>query len=150
MNKRWVVLANASVARIFSLDANGKLLSELEYLVHPESRSKASELVADQAGHAQHQHGGKDGHGVALQTHVDPKRHQHQLFARQLAEHLEHAVEHGQCSSWTLLASDAFLGELRAQLKPAAARALERSLAHDYTALGGAELQRRLHDVLAD
>jgi hypothetical protein len=44
----WIVVANSTIARVFKLE---KLkLTELECLIHPESRLKQQDLVSDKAG----------------------------------------------------------------------------------------------------
>lgn len=148
MQTEWIVLANTARARICERDAAGGL-TELADLVHPESRQKGSELNADRGGHAQKGHGGDDHHGTSLDSRVDPRRKAQQAFAREVAAYLEAAVKDGRCASWVLMASDPFLGELKAELGQGAQRALRRAVGHDYSALTGRELAQRVREVLA-
>ena len=50
MTTTWILVAERSRARIFTLQNRVAPLQELESLVHPQSRLKESELVSDHAG----------------------------------------------------------------------------------------------------
>jgi Protein required for attachment to host cells len=54
-------------------------------------------------------------------------------------------VAHGRCAGVTLVASDPFLGQVKAHLDAQARKALLRTVASDYTTLREDELARRLH-----
>ena len=51
MKRQWILLANASHARLLSRDSATDPLVPLATLEHPESRLKASQLADDRAGH---------------------------------------------------------------------------------------------------
>lgn len=148
METTWIVLANASRARIFE-SADGGAASEVRALVHPASRLKAAELDAHHAGHAE-RHVGTGGHGSpAYPPRGDPREREHRAFAHDLARELHDAVAGGQVQRLVLAASSDFLGELRAALRGAAARAVVASHAADLTELPTLPLQQRLAEWLA-
>ena len=51
MKREWILLANASHARLLSRDSAADPLISLETMEHPESRLKASQLSDDRPGH---------------------------------------------------------------------------------------------------
>lgn len=148
MGTTWIVLANASRARIFEA-ADGRAPAEVRSLAHPGSRLKAGDLAEHHAGHAE-KHVGSAGHGSpAYPPSSDPREKEHRAFARELAGVLHDAVTGGQAQRLVLSASSDFLGELRGCLSPAAARAVSASHAVDLTGLPTLELQHRLAALLA-
>jgi protein required for attachment to host cells len=123
-------------------------MEELTDLVHPQSREKGSELTADREGHAQKAHGDPGHAGTAFQPHTEPRHKEHAVFAAQIAQHLEEAATQGQCPGLVLIASDPFLGVLKSHLGKAATRLLSASVPQDLTVFVGADLARRVSDVL--
>ena len=51
MKRQWILLANASHARLLSRDSAADPLIPLETMEHPESRLKGSQLSDDRPGH---------------------------------------------------------------------------------------------------
>ena len=139
----WVLLANASRARLFERDAENGAMRELAAFVHPASRVKGSTLGHDRPGHA--------AKGLAS-TNFEPvtplKEREQQHFAQQLAEHVEAAVLDGRVPRWMLIASSPFLGRLRAALGSAAAARLALYVDRDLSRWQGAELERRVAALL--
>jgi protein required for attachment to host cells len=148
MKKTWIVLANASRARIFDRDAVGGKLEELTDLVHLQSREKGSDLTTDRPGHAQKAHGDPGHAGTAFQAHSDPRQKEHAAFAAQVSHSLEDAVTQGRCPGLVLIASDPFLGELKSHLGDAATRVLSATIPRDLSSFAGADLERRVSEAL--
>jgi protein required for attachment to host cells len=140
--KNWIVVANASRARILQAAATGRGLEHVADLVHPESRMHGHELARDRPGHVE-----GIGHGLgsaAYQPRETPRRHEHRAFARELAARLTQGVRDGDCAALVLVASNPFLGELKAALDPRLHAMLLRSEPADWTALDEREIVRRL------
>lgn len=74
---------------------------------------------------------------------------EHLSFARELAQYLEQEARQGRCESIALFASSPFLGELKAELGDATLRMLSTTADVDLTAVGPAELERRIAHELA-
>lgn len=108
-----VIVADASRARILSTRDTPGELSELEDLVHPESRLREQDLVADGSG------SGSDsaGHGKHSMGH-ERAAHERQaeLFARELCEQIDRLHRSEKIHRIYLVAAPAFLGMLRARL----------------------------------
>jgi len=148
MKETWIVLANASRARILDREPDGGRLEELADLVHPQSREKGSELTSDREGHAQKAHGDPGHAGTAFQPHTEPRQKEHAAFAAEVSRYLEDAVTQGRCSGLVLIASDPFLGVLKSHLSNAATRVLSATIPRDLTSFGGDDLERRVTEAL--
>ena len=145
----WIVLANASRARVCERDDSRAGLHDLMDFVHTQSRQKGSELGADRPGHVEHGMGSGLRGGTGLEPRTDPRQKEHETFAREIAHHLDKGVASGLCERIVLIASNPFLGELRAQLGPATARAVRAASPSDGMAVRGPELARRVDELLA-
>ena len=139
----WVLIANAARARSFARDPENGAMRELRSFVHPGSRQKGQALTDDRAGLAF-----KGQASTQYAPHTDPHDKEHEQFARELAQVLEEAALAHQYPGLALIASPAFLGELRAHLGPATQALLRAGAALDLTTYEGAELERRVAQAL--
>jgi protein required for attachment to host cells len=140
-----VLIANAARARCFVRDADNGAMREERSFVHPASRLKGMELSHDRGGKVR-----KSMAGTQFAAHTDVHDKEHAVFARQLAAFLEEAALARQYPGLSLIASAAFLGELRARLGPAARKRLRQGVALDLTACEGAELEHHVTQALAN
>ena len=129
MKVQWILVANASVARLFRRDSPTDPLIPLTTMEHPESRLKASQLADDR-----------------YEPRIDVRRKEHQRFAREIAERLDAGLAAGEFSALWLFASSPFLGELKAQLSDAVDKRVQLALNSDLTALGLTDIEQRLRD----
>ncbi|MCX7250885.1 MAG: host attachment protein [Burkholderiales bacterium] len=129
----FIVVANSAVARLLerSSDAGGWV--ERECLVHPGSRLHDNEARG-------HSIGGRSG----LAPRIDPSEYERVLFSREIASKLQEYVNANQLASFTLFASNPFLGELLAHLPDGVKRLVSSHHATDLTSLSSAELGDRL------
>lgn len=144
--KNWVVVANASKARVLEASDTAGAYVHVADLVHPQSRQKGGELAYDRPGHATT---GPASHGTgstSLDTRSNPREREHDLFAREVAAALNGGVAAGRCAGLVLVASNPFLGHLKEHLSEQARKLLLRTVAADYTALGERELAQRLSE----
>ena len=110
-----VVVADASRARILFTedDAGHGVLVESEDLVHPESRLREQDLVADGTG------SGNDSGGFGMHSMGHEKaahNRQAEIFASQLCEHIDKIHRRRKLRRIYLVAPPQFLGMLRAGL----------------------------------
>ncbi|SCK27883.1 Protein required for attachment to host cells [Variovorax sp. HW608] len=139
MKSQWIVVANASLARIFRQGAGNGGLEPVETLTHTQSRVHPGELAAsDQGG------GERDHHDDRFEARNDIRRKEHVRFARALADRLEKGLAAQEFDSLTILAAKPFLGELRQQLSSAVSEKIGVELNNDFTALSAAEIAQRL------
>ncbi len=140
--KNWLVVANAAKARVLEESDKPGAYVHVADLVHPQSRQKGVELSSDRPGHASSL--GQRSGGTAFPSRTDAREREHDRFAREVATALNDGVAAGHCAGVILVASNPFLGQVKAHLSEQARKALVRTVASDYTALRDAELAQRL------
>ena len=140
MKPDWILLANATRARLLQMERNERV-TELEDFVHPQSRIKVSDLVDDRAGHESTD---RSYGGTSYQPRTGVRQKEHQRFARELADFLERQAQSGSYRSLAVFASSPFLGELKAELGTATTKLLSGTHDLDLTSVGPAELGRRI------
>ncbi|HYA66593.1 MAG TPA: host attachment protein [Burkholderiaceae bacterium] len=145
MKSTWVVVANASQARCYTREHASAPWTVVAEFQDPLGRAKGSDLVADRAGY---EAVGRDRAGTAYAPRLDPKKKEHESFARQLAHFLNESVAARRCEQIVIFASNPFLGEIKPLLDEHASRALGRTLALDLTSFAGPELMRRIDEHL--
>lgn len=145
MKPAWTLIANASHARILQQEPGHRMVM-LKSFEHPQSRSKGSDLADDRAGR---EASDRSFGAASFQPRLDARRKEHLSFARELALYLEHEARQGRFESIAILASSPFLGELKAELGDATSRLLLATADVDLTAVGPAELERRIAHELA-
>ena len=85
MIRQWILLANASHARLFSRDSPSGRPVPLATLEHPESRLKGAALADDRPGH---EASDNSSGGNRYEPRIDVGRKEHQQFAREIAQRL--------------------------------------------------------------
>ena len=136
MSKRWIVVADSSRARIFTMEDADAPLHELKTLSHPESRLPARDLKTDGTAFRDH--------GQDYQPSVDPKQQEALYFAKQIIELLEDARAKGELDELVLIAAPAFLGILRDRLSDATLRLVTKTIDKDLVQLRAAEIREYL------
>ncbi len=111
--KTWIVVADATYARVFNIDTTQNSLVELQDLFHPASRNKAAGLVSDRPGR-DHATGHPGSHSVGHEK--DIKDQEALIFAREINNVLEKARSQRRFRRLYLMASPQMLGLLRKQL----------------------------------
>jgi protein required for attachment to host cells len=112
MEHTWIVVADSSRARILSTQSRVQAPTDVDALTHPEGRMKAQELNSDRPGRTYDSHG-EGRHGMEP---PDVHHHEQEVFAKEIAEHLEKARHAGKFAKLALVAPPAFLGVLRQKL----------------------------------
>jgi len=144
MRTQWIVVANASLARVFKREPPVGPLLAVSTMEHPESRAKGSPLADDRPGHEASDFSAG---GNRFEPRSDPRRKEHRRFAHEIAERLDEALAHGEFGSLALFASDPFLGELKGALSEAVAHRLQVARDSDFTSLGVDALEERLREL---
>jgi len=130
MASTWVVVADSSRARIFTLESKNQPMQEQEDMTHSEGRMHAQEEVSDKQGGLA---GGHSEGGHAFEAPTDIKQHEAEVFAKQIAEKLEHARVNHDYEKLILVAPPAFLGVLRNAINDHVAKLVSKSLDKDLT-----------------
>ncbi|MDH5548038.1 MAG: host attachment protein [Gammaproteobacteria bacterium] len=108
-----IVVADSTLARIFSSESASSPLQEIETMAHPEGRLHDRDITSDLPGKVK----GSDGSGGhAFQAETDPKKHELSEFARRVAGYLNSLTKTNKLEHLLIVAAPALLGELRPQL----------------------------------
>lgn len=144
MTTTWILVANASEAKIYVNKGISKGLEKIAAFDHPESRKKSSDLVTDRPGHMQSM---GNGHG-SRQPATDPKQYEHESFARQLAQHIEHGRTGNQYQRLIVAAEPHFRGLLNSTFSTQVKSLISESLDKDYTKATDKELAGHLEKFI--
>lgn len=101
--KNWLVVANASRARVPEAASDADGYTHVADLVHAQSRQKGVALRDDRPGFVK-----GIGHGLGSARYVartDPREHGHERFAREVAAVLDEGLGAGRCGGLVLVAS---------------------------------------------
>jgi protein required for attachment to host cells len=112
MKLTWILVASNTHARFFTASTPSSALEEIESLTHTEGRLHDREMTADLPGRIKN----ADGSGHAFEQPTDPKKHEADNFARQIAQHLETAHNTNTFEQLLIVAEPSFLGLLRSHL----------------------------------
>ena len=145
MTKTWVVIANASKAKIFSVNKikflNGKeKLALIKEFTHPESRLRDLEIASDKLGNFQ---GKNSGHGSFVEP-TDPKKYEAESFAREVINDLEAARVANLFHDLILVIPPAFHGLINKYLNQPLEKMIIHVIEKDYTKDGEKDLEKHL------
>lgn len=130
MDRIWILVADASYARLFEVGEDGdwSLLREFE---HAESREQGQDLMANRPGKIQH----RVEYDAKGTNPIEFKREHHEAFARELVHHLDQQANARSFDRLAVVAPPKFLGLLR-ELMPQRVKAMVSvELDKDYTTL---------------
>jgi protein required for attachment to host cells len=113
METIWVLVADSARARLFQTAGTSGQLEELTDLVMPSSRLQEQDLVSDRPGRV-FDIAGEGRH--AMEPRTPPKEIESDRFAARVAALLESERQQGSYARLVLVASPAFLGQLRSAL----------------------------------
>lgn len=136
----WVVVANGSVARIFTSNSHN-LLHELEVIEHPATRIHGRDLVTSRPGRS------FDSKGMgrhSLESELTPQKNEALQFATHLAQHLDHGRRVNAFTKLYLIASPSFLGLLRSSMHPAIKELIKLEVDKDATSKSPEEIKSYL------
>ena len=154
MTTTWILVANASNARLFANRGCNKGLELLEELEHPDSRKKGVDLMSDDRGRQQQSaapNKGRPGATTArpaLEPSTDPKEVEALQFAQELCERMDQGRTHKEYDRLVLIAPPHFLGLLRETLDHNTTSLVMDSLNKDYTKLAEKDLTETLGSIL--
>jgi hypothetical protein len=96
MKPDWILIADASRARLLQQQEPGAPYGLLRAFEHAASRLHSSALGPGERG--RQGRGGASG-ATAFAPHMDLQRKEHLRFARELADFVEAGVQYGQCAA---------------------------------------------------
>lgn len=139
--KTWIAVINKTEARFFeakNLQATDlKFVSKLE---NPRGRLRAGDINADKPGYF----AGSPTHGGSMTSNQSPVDRVAQVFAKEIAEHLERHFLKNDFAQLTLIVEPHFLGKIRAALSKDLAAAVNREIPKDLRKVSVEQLRERL------
>ena len=146
MNTTWILVSNASRARLFSVPRKGQAWTLVRELEHPESRLKGQDIMSDAPGRVQQSFGA--GSRPAMEPTTPPKEVEAERFALELANVLDDGHGQNAYARLVLVAPPQFLGLLRKSIGNQVAKRVTASLDKDLTEVKDIDLPERIADVL--
>jgi protein required for attachment to host cells len=140
-----VMVADASRARFFSADNPRGNLTEIDSMVHPESKLHPNEMASDEPGRTSN----RGGQGVnSLDPEIDPKRQEAIRFAKDVTTKLNAVRQQGRYNKVYIVAAPVFLGILRSNINGDTKRAIKDEINKDLTSLRVDEIRAHLPERL--
>ncbi len=130
MSTRWIVVADAAVARILVRPSLGADLQEVEQLADPAAHASNAALRRDAYG----RRAGNDprmGGNATASAGLDEEHRESLGFARRLAERLDETLRQGRFDELRIAADPRFLGHLRKALSPQVAAVVKEEIDKD-------------------
>jgi protein required for attachment to host cells len=140
VRRTWVVVADRSRARIFSVETPRGPLTELEDLVHPESRIHDRDLTSDRPGRSSDNH-------VLGTAHRASDQQAHE-FAREITDRLENGRVGAQFERLVVVAAPDVLGLLRKSMNGPLAKTVCHEVLKNLTQQRPVDIRKLLPEYL--
>ena len=137
----WILVANASLAKLYANLGPNKGLKLVKELMHPESRRKNAELASDRTG-------SMGGNGGPMEPHSVPKQHEAKVFAQEIADTLYQGRAKNAFKRAIIVAPPAFMGMLNNQLDAPTAQMVSDRFEKDYTKTPESKLATHLASAI--
>jgi protein required for attachment to host cells len=141
----WVIVADASRARIFSAEKSFSALETVEEISHPEGRLHEQDFNSDRPGRSFDSSG--DGRH-AMGKEVPPKKHEAVRFAKSLCDRLNNARATGLFQKLYIVASPSFLGTMRQCMNEVTQKSIAGELDKNLTTHDTATIRSHLPNFL--
>lgn len=142
--KTWIVVSDASRARLFMKDAGSSQWVKFEELDHPPSRWRAKDLVTDRQGRNSTSSGRTGKTRQTTSPTTSPLEVEEQRFAHQLGKLLNDAHAQNAFDQLVLIAEPHFLGLLRQELAARVHKSIYATINKDYAGLDEATIAERV------
>lgn len=113
----WIIVADESVATVYSRTSRRGPLTELFSLTNEAGRKKIGDLIADRGGRSFDSFG--KGRHTMVKEKSGPKKSAAAAFAKNIASRTVKAMREGGCDEVALISAPRFLGVLRNALAKA-------------------------------
>jgi len=144
MSKIWIVVADASRARIFTADKPASPINEIETLSNPEARLHEGDLVSDRAGRGSNGNGARHGYG----TRDEAKGEKANRFAAEVCRHLEQGRNANAVARLYVMAAPTFLGLMRKHCSNALRNLISAEISADLTTQPPDRIRAQLPEYL--
>jgi protein required for attachment to host cells len=141
METTWILICDASRARILSFDHEHEPWGVVEEHGNPEGRARGRDLASDREGRTRL--AGRGGQG-SMEPGRDPTSIEARRFARFLAGRLEQGFDEHRYARLVLVTSPRFLGLLRKTLSDPVARLVAVTVAKSLTRANTRDIRAHL------
>lgn len=145
MKKTWVLIANASEARLFEGEKSSNRMILLAEFFHPESREKISDLVVNNRGRYRDMKNAPSG---VYQEPTNPRQVEAEKFAYELASTLNKGRVHHKFNRLILIAPSQFQGLLNKFCNHHVKHLIMNTIDKDYTKVKENQLSKYLNGKL--
>jgi protein required for attachment to host cells len=142
----WILVSDASRARLFSTELREDGWSLVAQFEHPESRQLSSEIRPSSPPGRTQQSTARGARHTAMEPQTTPKEAEADRFAQHLADYLEKSTAGRRFDYLVLVAPPHFLGRLHGSLGRQAAKHVRTTVNKDLSMFTAAELRERLVD----
>ncbi len=139
---QWAVVADEAIARVLNLPAQAGDLEEVETMTDPDAHASGADLRRD--AHGRRSGGGAQGSSATASAGSDESHRAAAMFAQQVAEWLNDALNANRYDELTLVAAPRFLGLLRKALNPQVTKVVVKEVDKDVVHESMADLTQRL------
>jgi len=140
---RFIVIADATEARILSIDDQDLSIELVRQLIHPESRTHASNN--DRLGRLRKGMGSQT--RSAMEPRTDPHTAEMERFAREIGDALKAVYDQHHFNDLAVVAPPKFLGLLRTQIEIHNIRCLRLTVARNGTHIAVQDLPEQCGDA---
>ena len=142
-SQTWILLCEASRARLFTHDGQGDLTEIMDF-AHPGSRSHGLQMATDRPGRRSD---GPGPHSSGLSQETEPKEVEAQRFATLLAGVLKQGLNQHRFGELVLAAPPHFLGLMRQALDPQVTATLAATFDKNLLGLSNREIESRIFSL---
>lgn len=142
MYKTWIIAAESSQARFFSVPSKKEPLQEMPEMLNPAGKIHESELTSDLPGRTVTS--GLSGNKHAMEPHTSPKEQATIAFAKQIADKVDSARTSGELEQLILISPPKFLGLLRDNLSDQSKKMIIQSLDKNLVSQNEADIRKHL------
>jgi len=143
----WILVCDASRAKLFSAELRENDWSLLQKFDDPEGRKPSRDIEPSAPPGRVQESRGVGARRSSLEPHASPKENEAERFATELARHLERATNKSEFDALVLAAPPHFLGMLHGALAKQTAKHLRATVDKDVVMLKDSEIRQRLIDV---
>jgi len=139
MRTTWILVGDASRARIFEIPGPGRPMREVRDFLNPEGREKNRDIDSDAQGRFHGKGSGSQAHSAP--QHQSPAEHDEEMFAVELTDWLHNARAQGLFAALHLIAPPRLLGMLRRHLDAPTRKLVGREIDKDLSRASMQEIE---------
>ena len=144
MRKTWVVVADNSRARIFTVETPSSPLIEIDSIVHPEGRMHDRDITSDLPGRG----AGSGGSRHSYENETDAKEYENMGFAKRIAGFLDNSRKDDRCKNLVIVAAPGLLGNLRGEMNDQTRKMITLELAKNLSHLNANDIRKHMPEFL--